>query len=114
LASELIDGTKRAQRGDVIPLVAEVFRELGYEGASLNEITERTGIGKGSLYHFFPGGKELMVVEVLDHVDRWFVENVFEPLERKNHATASRTWGDEGAPGPPKPKFRLCVSKAVL
>jgi len=29
--------------------VAEVFQELGYEGASLSEITERTGVGKGSL-----------------------------------------------------------------
>ncbi|MBC5798830.1 MAG: TetR/AcrR family transcriptional regulator [Candidatus Eremiobacteraeota bacterium] len=70
------------ERDDVIPLVAEVFRELGYEGASLNEITERTGIGKGSLYHFFPGGKEQMAAEILDHVDKWFVEHVFEPLER--------------------------------
>ncbi len=97
------------ERGDVIPLVAEVFRELGYEGASLNEITERTGIGKGSLYHFFPGGKEQMAVEVLDHVDRWFVENVFEPLERGEPRDGIANMGDEGAPRPPKPKFRLCV-----
>jgi AcrR family transcriptional regulator len=70
------------EKADVIPLVAEVFRELGYEGASLSRITERTGLGKGSLYHFFPGGKEAIAAEILAHVDTWFVENVFRPLER--------------------------------
>ncbi len=70
------------EKADVVALVAEVFRELGYEGASLGRITQRTGIGKGSLYHFFPGGKEEMAAEVLTHVDGWFVEHMFRPLER--------------------------------
>lgn len=63
-------------------MIAEVFREFGYEGASLSRITERTGLGKGSLYHFFPGGKEEMARDILVHVDHWFVENMFRPLER--------------------------------
>jgi TetR/AcrR family transcriptional repressor of lmrAB and yxaGH operons len=66
---------------DVIPLVAEALRDLGYEGASFSRITERTALGKGSLYHFFPGGKEEMAAEVLAHVDAWFATNVFRPLE---------------------------------
>jgi TetR/AcrR family transcriptional repressor of lmrAB and yxaGH operons len=45
-------------KADVVPLVAEVFRELGYEGTSLSSITDKTGLSKGSLYHFFPDGKE--------------------------------------------------------
>ena len=45
------------ERADVIPLIAEVFREFGFEGTSLSRITEKTALGKGSLYHFFPGGK---------------------------------------------------------
>jgi len=57
------------EKADVVPLVAEVFRELGYEGASLGRITARTRISKGSLYHFFPGGKEEMAAAILDHVD---------------------------------------------
>lgn len=68
------------EKRDIIPLIAEIFRELGYEGASLGRITERTGLGKGSLYHFFPGGKEHMAREVLAHVDHWFEEEVFTPL----------------------------------
>ncbi|HEY1858571.1 TetR/AcrR family transcriptional regulator [Acidocella sp.] len=69
------------EKADVIPLLAEVFRELGYEGATLSRITERTGLSKGSLYHFFPGGKEEMAAVVLDHVHGWFIEHIFKPLE---------------------------------
>lgn len=69
------------EKPDVVPLVAEVFRELGYEGASMSAITARTKLSKGSLYHFFPGGKEQMAAEILSDVDAWFVKEVFEPLE---------------------------------
>ena len=69
-----------AERGRVIPLLAEVFREHGYEGASLALIGRATGLGKGSLYHLFPNGKEQMAAEVLAEIDAWFEQNVFSPL----------------------------------
>jgi TetR/AcrR family transcriptional regulator, lmrAB and yxaGH operons repressor len=75
------------ERADVIPLVAEIFRELGYEGATLSQITARTGLGKGSLYNFFPGGKEEMAAAVLAEIDAWFERAVYAPLR-------------EDAPGP--------------
>jgi TetR/AcrR family transcriptional repressor of lmrAB and yxaGH operons len=71
-----------------VPLLAEIFRELGYEGTTLSRITERTGIGKGSLYHFFPGGKEEMAAAVLAEVDRWFEDFIYEPLRRDEPAVA--------------------------
>ncbi|SCW53260.1 transcriptional regulator, TetR family [Rhizobium mongolense subsp. loessense] len=76
------------ERADVVPLLAEIFRELGFEGATLSRITERTGIGKGSLYHFFPGGKEEMAAAVLAEVDTWFEQFVYEPLRRDDPAEA--------------------------
>jgi AcrR family transcriptional regulator len=76
------------EKADVVPLVAEVFRELGFEGASLTLITERTKLSKGSLYHFFPGGKEEMAAEILAHVHGWFVTQVFEPLEKEDPRAA--------------------------
>lgn len=81
------------EKADVIPMVAEVFRELGYEGASMSKITARTRLSKGSLYHFFPGGKEEMAAEILAHIDKWFISNVFEPLERDEpHAAIQNMW----------------------
>jgi AcrR family transcriptional regulator len=71
-----------AERQDIIPVLAEVFRRYGYEGASLSRITEGTGLGKGSLYHFFPGGKEEMAAAVLAHIDDWFQRHVYTPLRQ--------------------------------
>lgn len=69
-----------AERADTLPALAEVFREHGYEGASLSLISRATGLGKGSLYHFFPGGKEEMAAAVLAEIDGWFEANLFAPL----------------------------------
>jgi TetR/AcrR family transcriptional repressor of lmrAB and yxaGH operons len=81
------------EKADAIPLLAEAFREFGYEGASMSRITARTGLGKGSLYHFFPGGKEEMAAEVLAHVDAWFEANVFSPLGgAEPRAAIGRMW----------------------
>ncbi|MGL4263258.1 MAG: TetR/AcrR family transcriptional regulator [Afipia sp.] len=69
-----------AARGDILASLAEVFRAHGYEGTTLALITEATGLGKGSLYNFFPGGKEQMADEVLASIDRWFADNIYAPL----------------------------------
>lgn len=69
-----------AARGDILAALAEVFRAHSYEGATLALITEATGLGKGSLYNFFPGGKEQMANEVLGSIDRWFNDRIYTPL----------------------------------
>ena len=73
-----------AERSDTIPALANVFRTYGFDGASLAVITEHTGLGKGSLYNFFPRGKEEMAEAVLDEVDGWFRAEVFEPLRAES------------------------------
>lgn len=71
-----------SERREVIAALAELFRERGFSGASLSEISQRTGLGKGSLYHFFPEGKDGMGRAVLADVDDWFTANVFVPLRK--------------------------------
>ncbi len=68
------------ERADILPGLAEVFRAHGYEGTTITLLSEATGLGKGSLYHFFPGGKEQMCAEVLAEIDGWFEANIFQPL----------------------------------
>ena len=68
------------ERADAVLALAGVFRTYGYAGASLAAISEGTGLGKGSLYNFFPGGKEEMAEAVLDQVSTWFQHEVYEPL----------------------------------
>lgn len=71
------------ERQDIVAALAEVFREHGYERATLALISKATGLGKGSLYHFFPGGKDEMMVAVLTDIDQWFEENVFAQLRSR-------------------------------
>lgn len=78
-----------AERSDTIAPLAEVFREHGYEGASLALIGKATGLGKGSLYHFFPNGKEEMVRAVLAEIDKWFEDAIYSPLRDGIDANAA-------------------------
>ena len=63
-----------------IPCLFGVFRQYGYDGATLSKISEATGLGKASLYHHFPGGKDAMVKSVLNYADDWVEKNVLQPL----------------------------------
>jgi TetR/AcrR family transcriptional regulator, lmrAB and yxaGH operons repressor len=69
------------ERHDVVPVLGEIFRRYGFEGASIARVAEQTKLGKGSLYHFFPGGKDEMAEAVLAHIGDWFEAEVFRPLE---------------------------------
>lgn len=63
-----------------IPKLFVLFRQYGYDGATLSKISEATGLGKASLYHHFPGGKDEMVESVLGYSESWLQENVLQPL----------------------------------
>jgi TetR/AcrR family transcriptional repressor of lmrAB and yxaGH operons len=60
--------------------LSRVFRSKGYDGASYSDLIKATGLGKASLYHRFPGGKEEMVDAVLSYVDRHFANYVLAPV----------------------------------
>lgn len=53
------------QRAQLLRQLGGVFRERGYEGATLTQLAAATGLGKASLYHHFPGGKAEMAEALL-------------------------------------------------
>ncbi len=63
----------------IINLIA-VFRKYGYEGATLSRLGEATGLGRSSLYHYFPKGKEEMAGAVLEYVSHCFETTILAPL----------------------------------
>jgi AcrR family transcriptional regulator len=65
----------------LIDKLVDVVYDYGYDGATLSVISEVTGLGKASLYHHFPGGKEQMAAEVLAHSDRWGAERMGRLLD---------------------------------
>ena len=67
-------------RNELIARLAKVFRQYGYEGATLARLSEATGLGKASLYHYFPKGKEEMAAAVLNQINDCMEESVLAPL----------------------------------
>lgn len=56
-----------ARRLAIIEAAAELFKELGYERASMNELAKRLGGSKATLYGYFPS-KETLFSAVARHL----------------------------------------------
>ena len=54
------------RRDRIITATNELFRVHGYHGTSLSAISAASGATTGSIYHFFPGGKEELAVAVIE------------------------------------------------
>lgn len=67
-------------REEILNRLADTFRQRGYDGASLADIAKATGLGKSSLYHYFPGGKEEMATGVLAALSGQLEVALFRPL----------------------------------
>lgn len=66
---------------ELISRISRVFRDVGYEGASLSLLSQATGLQRASLYHRFPRGKEQMACEVLEAAGAWLSEHILKPLK---------------------------------
>lgn len=90
MAIQKIDDDKLLDR------LTRVFRLYGFEGASLSRISKVTGLGRASLYHRFPGGKDEMAKAVLAHAGRWMTYGIKAPLS---------------GPGTPPQRIRLMADR---
>lgn len=69
-----------SSKEEVLDQLLDSFRDRGYEGSSLAELSAATGLMKSSLYHYFPGGKAEMAEQVLLHLDRRLEASLYAPL----------------------------------
>ncbi|KWW22675.1 transcriptional regulator [Peribacillus simplex] len=69
---------KRNSKDILIEVASRLFRIRGYYGVGLKDIIEESGIPKGSLYHYFPKGKEQLAIEAVNHTK----EIVIDEIER--------------------------------
>lgn len=76
-------------KDEAVEKLLGVFRRDGYAGASLADLSTASGLGRSSLYHHFPGGKEDMARAVLDRIDAWLAETK-EPLLEPGAPPATR------------------------
>jgi TetR/AcrR family transcriptional regulator, lmrAB and yxaGH operons repressor len=64
----------------LISSLTGLFRDRGFDAATMAEIAEATGLQKSSLYHRFPGGKQQMAEEVATEVGAEFANHLLAPL----------------------------------
>ena len=73
-------------RSQIIDRILTVFRQHGYEGASLSRLSEATGLGRSSLYHHFPKGKEDMASAALKGAEQIFIDQIVNVLHTDSPA----------------------------
>jgi TetR/AcrR family transcriptional repressor of lmrAB and yxaGH operons len=74
-------------RGAIVRAAATLFRRNGYAATGINEIAEVAGAPKGSLYHYFPEGKD----QIGEAAVRFAGKGVVVTLEKleQEHRTAA-------------------------
>jgi TetR/AcrR family transcriptional regulator, repressor of fatR-cypB operon len=71
----------------------DVFAIKGYEHATLDEVAERAEFGKGTLYNYFPGGKESILFALFEELFEsltGIVHNHFRGREDRSNREAFR------------------------
>ena len=63
-------------REQIIQSTCDLLERQGFHGTGLNEIVKESGAPKGSLYHYFPQGKEQMASEAVLHSGRHTAERI--------------------------------------
>ena len=53
-------------RDRILAATNELFRRYGYNGTSLKQVTLTADVPTGSVYHFFPGGKDELARTVIE------------------------------------------------
>ncbi len=67
----------------ILNAAEELFREQGYQGASLNDITRKAKLSKGAFFHYYKD-KSMIANDVLK---KYVTEQLFAPLEDQSTRT---------------------------
>ena len=79
----------------IVDIAAEVFREMGFQRASMSEICRRVGGSKATIYNYFPS-KELLFFEVMRQANESEFMAIHQALDHaaKNIAESLRHFGE--------------------
>lgn len=77
----------RDPRERTVRSAALLIRERGVGGTGMRDVVEHAGAPRGSLQHYFPGGKEQLLVEAMG----WMAERAARPLREDLAAPEPRS-----------------------
>ncbi|MEI5098823.1 TetR/AcrR family transcriptional regulator [Streptomyces sp. PmtG] len=69
-------------RERIVVVAARLIQRQGYVGTGIKQIATEAQATLGSVYHFFPGGKETLAVAALQHGGKeftWLLEDALTP-----------------------------------
>ena len=75
-------------REDILEAAAQVFRQKGFHGASMNDIAEAVNLQKASLYHHVSSKQEILF-ELLDRALELLLERI-SPISTQNSPAEER------------------------
>jgi len=83
-------------RDRMVRAADQLFRAQGLHATGVAEILERSGAPRGSLYHYFPGGKEQIAVEAIAHAATTFCRNITAAIDANDGSlpAAVRLYGN--------------------
>jgi len=91
---------KQKHREPIIDASVRLFRRNGYSATGINDIVEHSRSPKGSLYHYFPGGKTSIAVAAVEEAGRRVCATLEELAKRcsstseliRSHAALLGKW----------------------
>jgi TetR/AcrR family transcriptional repressor of lmrAB and yxaGH operons len=65
-----------SKREQIIETTCQLIELQGYHATGLNQIVAESGTPKGSLYHYFPDGKDGLIEEAIIHTSQMIAANL--------------------------------------
>jgi len=75
------DDPKARKRKQIVEAATEVFIKHGYRRASVDDVAERAGVAKGTIYLYFKNKAELLLEAIIEEKKRYFkkIKPIFSP-----------------------------------
>lgn len=71
---------KEAKRQKILEYAFQKFTTVGFSHVTMDEISKGAGIGKGTLYQYFPS-KEVLLYKTIDHIKELLQTKINEIME---------------------------------
>ena len=79
------------KRDDIIDSTCQLMELQGYHATGLNQILTESGAPKGSLYYYFPDGKEELAVEALERSGAMIAERIAMTIDESEDGVTAVT-----------------------
>src|SRR3712207_3331179 len=80
--------TKPDPRERMIQSAVALFRQRGVHGTSFSDVLEHSGAPRGSLYHWFPGGKAQLAEEATRYAGEFIASGLAAALAERDPIAA--------------------------